>query len=35
MTPIDANWRRFGVFIVNFEYVAAGWDVNLLVLGVD
>ena len=22
MTPIDANWRRFGVFIVNFEHIS-------------
>ena len=22
MTPIDANWRRFGIFIVNFEHIS-------------
>ena len=22
------QWRRSGIFIVNFEYVIAGWDVS-------
>ena len=24
-TPKRSQWRRFGVFIVNFERVIAGW----------
>ena len=27
-TPERRQWRRFGVFIVNFEYVFAGRDLS-------
>ena len=27
-TPKRRQWRRFGVFIVNFEQVNAGWDID-------
>ena len=26
-TPERRQWRPFGVFIVNFEYVISGWEV--------
>ena len=29
-TPERGHWRRSGVFIVNFEHVIDGWDIEII-----